>query len=136
MHQVPLQVWNDIADSQPLYPQMRELFKATEQTLPQLVAKHLDKPAESAGLDNSTTLAFRLTLPLFLENEAISAYILEAQRLDLRAALPELTSLKECLQLAAQEYRLNSQQLTKLQKLLASEAERISQAAMSSTASN
>lgn len=73
MHQIPLDVWNDIAASQPLYPPMRELFKATPQALAKMIDKHLDKPAEAAGLDNSTTLAFRLTLPLWLENEAISA---------------------------------------------------------------
>lgn len=130
MYQVPTEVLNDIANSQPLYPPMQELFKATAQTLPALLQKHLDKPAERAGLDNSTTLAFRLTLPLWLENEAISSYIAEAHRPDLRAALPELTSLKECLQLAAMEFRLNQLQLVKLKRLLQKEAQRISREAM------
>lgn len=130
MYQVPTEVLNEIAASQPLYPPMQELFKATAQTLPALLQKHLDNPAERAGLDNSTTLAFRLTLPLWLENEAISSYIAEAHRPDLRAALPELTSLKECLQLAAMEFRLNQLQLVKLKRLLQKEAQRISREAM------
>ncbi|MEE9873717.1 MAG: hypothetical protein PBV86_23485 [Delftia lacustris] len=42
-----------------------------------MIDKHLDKPAEAMGLDDPTTLAFGLVMPLFVENEAISAYIEE-----------------------------------------------------------
>lgn len=131
MYQVPLQVWNQIAASQPLYPPMRELMLCkSPQELAAMVDKHLDHPAAQAHLDNKTTLAFRLTLPLLLENEAISAYIAETGQQDLRTALPELTNLREALQLAAMEYRLTQSQLVKLHHLLHKHANAIATQAL------
>lgn len=130
MYQTPLSIWNDIALGQPLYPQMHELFSATPETLPAMIDKHLDKPAEAMGLDNPTTLAFRLVMPLYVENEAISAYIEEMHQPQLRSSLPELTTVRECLELAAMEYRLNQSQLQSLQRSLVQHAQWLHEKAM------
>ena len=135
MYQTPLPIWNDIALSQPLFPPMRELFSATPETLPAMIDKHLDKPAEAMGLDDSTTLAFRLVMPLFVENEAISAYIEETHQAQLRSSLPELTTVRECLELAAMEYRLDQSQLASLQRLLVQHAQRLEDEAIAATSS-
>lgn len=130
MYQTPLPIWNDIALSQPLFPPMRELFAATPETLPAMIDKHLDKPAEAMGLDDPTALAFRLVMPLFVENEAISAYIEEMRQQQLRSSLPELTTVRECLELAAMEYRLDQSQLASLQRSLVQHAQRLETEAM------
>lgn len=125
MYQAPLSIWNEIAKSQALYPQMRELFAATPQTLPALVERHLDAPAKAMGLDAQTTLAFRLVMPLLAESEAISAYIEETHQTQLRSSLPELTTVRECLELAALEFRLSPSQLEKLQASLIEHVKRL-----------
>ena len=134
MHHTPRPIWNDLARSQPLYPQMRELFAATPQTLAVLMEKHVDAPAAAMGLDNRTALAFRLVMPLYVENEAISAYIEETQQAQLRSSLPELTTVKECLVLAAQEFRLNQSQLASLQRSLVKHAQQLNDEALKTQA--
>lgn len=118
MHQAPMAVWNEIAQSQPLSQPWATLFRLTPEQLPAQMDKLVDQPAESMGADNKTVLSFRLVAPLLQENEAISQYLLEAQRPNLRASLPELTSVNEAVILASKEYRLNPSQQAKLSLLL------------------
>jgi hypothetical protein len=90
----------------------------TPEELPQGLEKLVDKPAEAMGADNKTVLAYRLVAPLLIENEAISSFVVEDNRLDLRPAMPELTSVNEAVILASQEYRLMPSQQKKLTQLL------------------
>ena len=78
----------------------------------------VDKPLEKQGADNRVILAYRLTAPLLVENEAISSYIQESQQSSLRASLPEICSVNEAVTLASQEYPLNTSQQRKLHQLL------------------
>ena len=118
MYQTPLPIWNRIAKSQPLSQPWATLFRATEQTLPGLLDKLVDKPAEQEGADNKTVLALRLVAPLLVENEAISAFVQEEQTPSLRASLPEINSVTEAVMLASTEYRLTPTQQAKLGQLL------------------
>ena len=118
MYQAPTPVWNEIAASQPLSQPWATLFRMDDDQMPQGVTKYLDNPAEAMGADNQTVLAYRLTAPLLMESEAISAYIVETQNEMLRSSLPELNSVNEAVELATMEYRLNQSQQEKLRQLL------------------
>ena len=118
MHQVPMPVWNEIAKSQPLSQPWATLFRMTPENLPKGLENMVDAPAEAMGADNKTVLAYRLVAPLLQENEAISAYIQESQSPNLRASLPELTSVSQAVMLASKEYRLTASQQQTLQQLL------------------
>ena len=118
MQQVPMSVWNAIAASQPLSQPWATLFRATPETLPAQLEKLVDKPLMAKGADNRVLLAYRLTAPLLVENEAISAYLIESDRQELRNSMPELTSVSEAVMLASMEYRLLPSQQAKLQQLL------------------
>ena len=118
MYQAPTPVWNEIAASQPLSQPWATLFRMDDDQMPQGITKYLDNPAEAMGADNQTVLAYRLTAPLLMESEAISAYIVETQNEMLRSSLPELNSVNEAVELATMEYRLNQSQQEKLRKLL------------------
>ena len=118
MQQVPMAVWNEIAQSQPLSQPWATLFRLTPEALPQQTLELVDKPAQKQGADNKTVLAYRLVAPLLQENEAISQYLLETQRPSLRTSLPEVISVNQAVILASQEYRLNPSQQAKLTQLL------------------
>ena len=118
MQQVPMGVWNEIAKSQPLSQPWATLFRLEPDQLETQMERLVDGPAQAMGADNRTLLAYRLTAPLLAENEAISAYLLEMDRQELRNSLPELTSVNEAVILASQEYRLNASQQKKLTALL------------------
>ena len=118
MHQVPTVVWNEIAKSQPLSEPWATLFRMKDEELEQGIETLVDKPAEAAGADNRTVLAYRLTAPLLVENEAISSFLQETQQSSLRMSLPEINSVNEAVILASMEYRLTRSQQAKLKELL------------------
>jgi hypothetical protein len=118
MYQVPMNVWNEIAESQPLGQPWADLFRLTPEALPAALEKAVDVPAAQAGLDNRTILALRLVAPLLMETEAISAYLTETGQPTLRASMPEINSVNEALILASTEYRLSPSQQAKLKAQL------------------
>ncbi len=118
MHQVPTVVWNEIAKSQPLSEPWATLFRMKDEELEQGIETLVDKPSEAAGADNRTVLAYRLTAPLLVENEAISSFLQETRQISLRTSLPELNSVNEAVILASMEYRLTRSQQAKLKQLL------------------
>lgn len=118
MYQVPMQVWNEIAKGQALSQPWATLFRMTPDQLPRGLEKLVDEPIEALGADNRTVLAYRLVAPLLIENEAISAFVLEDNRPDLRTAMPELISVNEAVSLASLEYRLTPLQQKNLTQLL------------------
>lgn len=118
MYQAPMAVWNEIAKSQPLGQPWATLFRLTPQELPVKLDELVDKPAEAAGADNRTVLAYRLVAPLLMENEAISSYLIETNQSALRSSLPEINSVNEAVMLASTEYRLTPFQQRKLTQLL------------------
>ena len=118
MYHVPMQVWNEIAKGQALSQPWATLFRMTPDQLPRGLEKLVDEPIEALGADNRTVLAYRLVAPLLIENEAISAFVLEDNRPDLRTAMPELISVNEAVSLASLEYRLTPLQQKNLTQLL------------------
>lgn len=118
MYQTPMAVWNEIAKSQPLSQPWATLFRLEPDQLPAKLAEMVDRPAEEAGADNETVLAFRLVAPLLVETEAISSYLEETRQSILRASLPEINSVNEAVMLASMEYRLTPSQQKMLTKLL------------------
>jgi hypothetical protein len=117
MYQVPAAVWNEIAASQPLSPQWARLFRMNPGQLGNALAMQA-KELEAKGLDSKTIRAYQLVAPLLSENEAISSYLEESRRQDLRAALPEICSVGEALMLVTAEYRLMPSQQGRLRPLL------------------
>jgi hypothetical protein len=119
MYQAPATVWNAIAASQPLTPAWAPLFRASPARMGHLLSilqtnleKHL------AVTDAKVIRSFLLVAPLLSESEAISAYLEEADRPDLRAALPELNSINEAVILASNEFRLSQSQQEQLSQAL------------------
>lgn len=111
-------MWNEIAKSQPLSEPWATLFRMSDEELEKGLETLVDKPAEAAGADNRTALAYRLTAPLLVENEAISSFLQETQQTSLRTSLPEVVSVSEAVILASMEYQLTRSQQEKLRQLL------------------
>ena len=117
MQQVPAEIWNEIAASQPLSPFWREVMETPAEQFDEAIAM-VDAQAEKATKDNKVILAYRLTAPLLMETEALSAFIVETGQQSLRQSLPELNSVSEAVMLATQEYKLVPHQQKQLAQLL------------------
>ena len=70
------------------------------------------------GLDPACVLAYQTYAPLLVENEAISKYVVASGQLHLRGCLPEVTSIKEAISLAATDYLLTRPQISQLRKMM------------------
>ena len=118
MYQVAAPIWNQIAQTQTLATDWaRTLFSMN----PERMDQELEAQAEAlteAGHPDKVVLAYQVAAPLLAENEAISRHIQQTGNLDLRKALPELTTPKEAVKLMIQEYGLNQAQAKTLLMLL------------------
>lgn len=130
MQQVPAEIWNDVADSQPLSPFWRKVMETPPEQFDQAIAM-VDAQAEKLTKDNKVVLAYRLTAPLFMETAALSAFIVETGQQSLRQSLPELTSVNEAVELATLEYRLSPSQQKQLAQLLTAQPSSATDAASS-----
>lgn len=83
-----------------------------------LLLDEQDRLLRRAGCGPRVSLAYQLVAPLLLENEAISKFVVDHEAPGLRAALPELLSVEEALNLACQEYRLSALEQRQLKVLL------------------
>ena len=117
MYQAPTSVWNEIAASQPLSQPWANLFRMDLEQLTRALGK-IEKDLESKGVDARTIRAYLLTAPLLVENEAVSSFIQDMNRPELRASMPEICSVNEAMMLASAEYRLSQSQQARLSKLL------------------
>lgn len=117
MYQAATAIWNEIAASQPLSPPWASLFRLNQSELTSALEK-MELELESQGADARTTRAYLTVAPLLGENEAISSFLEETHRLDLRAALPEVVSVNEAVLLASREFPLNPSQQEQLTQLL------------------
>lgn len=118
MYQVAMRFWNEIAASQPLGQPWATLFRLEFEELSKAMDRLVYRPAEQAGADHKTQLAFGLVAPLLLENEAISAYLDETDQGWLRAAMPEVNLVEEAVHIAQLECRLDHEQSECLARLL------------------
>jgi len=117
LHQVSTAIWNDIAAQQPLSIEWRPFFECkTAEELRQAWDGYWRRIPRA--FDNRVQRAFEVVGPLLFENEAISDYIVENDRIDLRTGLPELLSPEEAAELASLEFQLDADQLAELRSML------------------
>ena len=118
MYQVPMRVWNEIAQTQPIkHEPWATLFRLEPEQLPQAL-QPVEADLEAQGADPRTIRAYLLVAPCLLENEAISAYLEQTEQISLRNSLPDLADLSEAVMVASEEFRLNTSQRALLRRLL------------------
>ena len=118
MYQTPALIWNQIAKTQPVQSAYwRSLMEMNQDQLTKALAK-LEGELEAKGADASVVRAYLLVAPLLRENVAISRFLQAQPTPELRACLPELTSINEAVVLATEEFRLKPSQQTQLAQLL------------------
>ena len=116
MYQAPTPIWNQIAKTQQMEtPLWSGLFLETD--LPTAL-QPLERQLEAAGADARTIRAFLLVAPLLHENLAISRFVEQTGRTDLRSSMPELTTPNEATILASMEFSLKPSQQQVLLQLL------------------
>lgn len=115
MHQVSAEIWNRIAETQPLATEW------AQQMFP-LPANELDRALEreekriAKGASPEVAAAYLKVMPLLWERAAISSF-LQGQP-NLRHALPTLEDASEAVLMAARDFQLTEQQKRKLYGLL------------------
>lgn len=119
MNQVPTQIWNEIAETQPLKTEAARLaFALSEPKMEQMTeAWETSFPTEP----NKVALAIPLVFPLLSEREAIRSYLnANPERSGLAQSLTEVNSPQEAAQLAARELSMSPEQTRRLTLLLQS----------------
>jgi hypothetical protein len=116
---VPQEVWNEIAETQELATKWaQEVFPLTgEFAIAQQEGKEYEA-LRNKGIAQKIAAAYLDVKPLLLENVAISRHILQTDQLQLRSALPEVTTVSEAVMLASLDRRLTPLQQKQLEKLL------------------
>lgn len=110
--------WNQIAHEQTLYSGWaQKMFNLPRAEATAEQRKTL-KSLKTQGYSDLTALAYLTALPLLLENQAISRFIVETDNLELRNQLPEVTDVQEALWLLSQDYPLDPKEMRDVEKLL------------------
>lgn len=117
MFQAATRYWNEIAKKEALDQPWATIFAMDREAMGKAL-EQIESPMESQGVPNAVILAWRLVCPLLQENKAISQYITDTGQTSLRKAMPELTTVKEAVMMASQEYRLTPSQQEQLAQLL------------------
>ena len=121
MFSVAAEIWNQIAESQPM---ATEKWSRLMKMDPDAMNSALDEVMNETKAPNKVMLAFVTVAPLLLENEAISLWILANEAHYLRSALPEVLSISEAVNLGSMEYSLTETERARLADLLRSEVQR------------
>lgn len=110
MLSVDQSIFNKIAKTQKVKnPTLRALFNASQTEIAELeekVMNHIEKAINRMDSDQEKwriALIVYDLLPLYLEERAITRFILQNQIIELRGALPEILSPEEALLLIARE---------------------------------
>lgn len=118
MMQVHAEIWNEIAQTQPLETRWaRQAFALDQEQLTALLEDWGNLLAK-AGHSPGVVLAYQVLTPLVIERRAIQAYLAETEKPDLMGALPEINSPAEALTLAARDYKLTPRDLSDLEAML------------------
>ncbi len=128
MHQVAANVWNQIGSTVPLAtgwaqqmfplpPQDLEKALQVEETRIATEAAAMEPKAEQP--DYLTAGAYLLVMPLLWEHEAISQFLTEHP--EMQRALPTVETVQDAVDLASEEFVLDSTQRQKLGALLQQE---------------
>ena len=95
MYQVPTEIWNEIAKTQTLATEWgRKMFPLPFEELQKEVEKE-ESALMAKGLPSKVITAYQDVVPLLLESKAISGYLAKPATMDLRQALPEVSSPSE-----------------------------------------
>ena len=122
MYQVPTPYWNEIAATQPLRTaRWKPIFSAKDLTS---ALAPLESKLEAAGMDARTIRAYLLVAPLLEENLAVTRWLEQTERPDLRNSMPELVSVDEAMRLASQEFSLMTSQAARLRQRLQADLQR------------
>ena len=98
-------------------PQIKALLMLPEQELQQALDAMAQK-LRTRGLEWPVIAAYQALAPLLWENVAVLAYRAQTGASGTAAALPDLGTVDEALNVALVDYRLNPQQQRQLRKLL------------------
>ena len=113
-------IWNEIAKTQKLRTEWaRKAFALDQAGMDKLEDEEYKTLKAKVG--HSVAAAFSDVMPLLLENVAISRYIRAQGDLELRQALPEVTTISEAVILASLDRPLNRMEQTSLVNLLKAE---------------
>ena len=121
MFSVAAEIWNQIAETQPMATQRWSRLAKLDQ---QQLNDQLETVMNQIKAPNKVMLAFVTVAPLLLENEAISLWILANESHQMRSALPEVTTVSEAVNLGSMEYSLTETERARLADLLRSEVQR------------
>lgn len=128
MHQVAASVWNQIGATVPLVTGWaQQMFPLPAEDLETALNNEESRIAEEAAAmepkseqpDRLTAAAYLTVAPLLWENEAISRF--KTDHPEMERALPTVTSVEEAVNLASEEYVLDSTRRQKLGALLQEE---------------
>lgn len=95
---------NEIERTQKLsYPITRKLFQAKTDKEVDEIEQRIINQTQEKGLTPRTAYSLLTILPLFLEHKAITNYINQTNKYDLRMMMPEILTIDEAIGLANQE---------------------------------
>jgi hypothetical protein len=117
MNAIATPIWNQIAATQELRTQAAKVaFDLDEEAMQQMLDLWADLE-QKAGTPMGLASSLQTFLPLLVENSAIQQFV--SQNKDLATALPEVLTAKEATMLATMDHRLDPQEQSQLQALLA-----------------
>jgi hypothetical protein len=116
MNQLPTEIWQEIAQEQPLKTEAAKLSFPMKQT-PQ--DEMMERWQDLVDSDPKIAVALTALAPVWIEREAIRRYLNSSrERSGLRQVLPELGSPEEVAALAKAEYWLTPTQTQQFLRLL------------------
>jgi len=124
MFNVPATVWQQIARANlGMTSRWGRAMAGGQEGIDRLI-NEVDAEHEAAGVPNRVSLAFEITAPLVVENDAIQRWLRETERFDLAGVLLDLPTPREAGEVGTLEYRLEPDERTLLESLVARELER------------
>lgn len=134
MFNVPASVWQAIARANSgMTSRWGRAMAGGQEEIDRLI-QEVDAEHEAAGVPNGVSLAFEITAPLVVENDAIQRWLRETDRFDLTGVLLDLPTPREAGEVGTLEYRLEPAERTLLESLLAQEVERAERDALAAAA--
>lgn len=125
MFNVAASIWQEIAKANPgMTSRWGRAMAGGQEAINRLIAE-VDAEHEAAGVPNGVSLAFEITAPLVVENDAIQRWLRETDNAGLLSGvLLDLLGPRDAAAVGALEYRLEPDKQSLLESLLAQEVER------------